>query len=168
VSKTKRVRRAIVEKESPAEREAFFWSKINFNGPLPRPELGRCWLWTGEITKYGYGVFCIKTKPRRHKRNAHRWIYEQLKGKVPEGFELDHLCRTRNCVRLNHLEVVTSRENTLRGFGPTAINARKTHCLRGHELSGNNIHTNPNKKTYRYCRACMDIYNSERRKRGKW
>lgn len=89
-----------------------------------------CWLWTGAIGRAtGYG----RTSDGNGKvRDAHRWIWEQLRGAVPEGLELDHLCRVRHCVNPDHLEPVTPRENTLRGVGASAINARKTRCPKGH------------------------------------
>ncbi len=61
-------------------------------------------------------------------------------GQIPSGLTLDHLCRVRNCVNPAHLEPVTHRENTLRGDGVTAINARKTSCHRGHPFAGENLY----------------------------
>jgi hypothetical protein len=58
---------------------------------------------------------------------------------VPTGLHLDHLCGNRSCVRPDHLEPVTQRENTLRGGSFSAVNAKKTHCIRGHEFAGENL-----------------------------
>ncbi|WP_420716357.1 HNH endonuclease signature motif containing protein [Streptomyces sp. H27-H1] len=63
---------------------------------------------------------------------AHRAAYELERGSIPEGADLDHLCRIRSCVNPWHLEPVSERENALRGNGPTGINARKTSCPSGH------------------------------------
>lgn len=82
---------------------------------------------------------------------AHRVAYEMLVGPIPEGKQLDHLCRQRTCWNPAHLEVVTGRENTLRGVGRTAVNAAKTHCSRGHELAGDNLYVHDGQ---RKCRAC--------------
>lgn len=95
-----------------------------------------CHVWQGSKDEKGYGLFqaagrrCVK---------AHRWIYEQTHGPIPAGLEPDHLCRVRACVNPEHLEPVTHRENVLRGEAPAALNARKTHCHRGHPLSGENL-----------------------------
>ena len=72
--------------------------------------------------------------------------------RIPDGKELDHLCRNRKCVNPKHLESVTHRENILRGETIMAENARKTHCWRGHPLSGKNLKLKPN--GHRQCRAC--------------
>lgn len=95
-----------------------------------KPGPNGCILWIGTIETNGYGRFMIN----KRRVTVHRWFYEQKKGPVPAGLVLDHLCRTRNCVNLDHLEPVTDAENMLRGVGAPAQNARKTHCLRGHEF----------------------------------
>lgn len=86
---------------------------------------------------------------------AHRIAYALHYQKEPSN-ALDHLCRNRACCNPSHLEDVSSRVNTLRGIGHTAINARKTRCPRGHELSGHNlvIVNAPNRLPYRVCRTC--------------
>lgn len=94
-----------------------------------------CWLWTGGHSVEGYGLFHLPY-PRRMVR-AHRFAWENTgHGAVPAGKQLDHLCRVPACVNPDHLEVVTTRENTLRGNGPSAQNAKKTTCPRGHAYSG--------------------------------
>lgn len=113
-----------------------FWSKVNKNGPVPdyRPDLGPCWLWTagtnGLTERNGYGRIWVVDRDVL----AHRWSYEALVGPIPEGLELDHLCRVHLCVRPSHLEPVTTRVNNLRGTSVAAVNALKTHCPQGHEL----------------------------------
>ena len=109
-----------------------------------------CWLWTGRIGKGGYG--------RLGPRLAHRAAYELFVGPVPQGFELDHLCRTPNCVNPQHLEPVTPEENWLRSHNPARINADKTHCKNGHEFTPENTLLNtrnrPSRRPYRRCRKC--------------
>lgn len=94
-----------------------------------------CHLWTGATNGWGYGRLQLGGRNYR----AHVLRYEKEIGPVPNGMQLDHLCRNRGCGNPSHLEPVTSRENTMRGVGPTSTNARKTHCVHGHPLSGSNL-----------------------------
>jgi hypothetical protein len=71
-----------------------------------------CWEWHGERIRNGYGRLWISTTQRML---AHRFAYELLIGPIPEGLDLDHLCRNRSCVNPAHLEPVTNRENVIRG-----------------------------------------------------
>jgi hypothetical protein len=90
-----------------------------------------CVLWTGAKTK-GYGT--IRTEPPESKhRNTHLVMWEMFNGPIPEGLELDHLCRNRACANVAHLEAIPHRENVLRGEGVAAFNARKKECGEGHE-----------------------------------
>jgi hypothetical protein len=121
-----------------------FWNKIK--------KTDTCWNWIGAKSFLGYGRF----KSGGRLLLAHRFSYELHKEKIPEGLTLDHLCRNPSCVRPDHLEAVTMKENTLRGIGPAAINARKTHCKRGHEFTVEN--TARYKTPYgiaRECRTCL-------------
>lgn len=131
-----------------------FWGCVNKAGPVPihRPELGPCWLWEGTVNKrYGYGYFHYD---RIHHR-AHVFIYRKMVGDIPEGLELDHLCRTRNCVNyVSHLEPVTPQENTFRGFSPAGINHRATHCVNGHEFIPCNMYVYIRSKTGNVNRVC--------------
>jgi HNH endonuclease len=98
------------------------------------PETG-CLLWTGCVhKKTGYGH--IKVEGRN--RCAHIVVYEEEVGPVPEGLELDHTCKNRACVEIDHLEPVTSKVNCHRSDSPAALNARKTHCDNGHLLMESN------------------------------
>lgn len=105
-----------------------------------------CMEWSGNIGKNGYARY---GKP---KRLVHRLVWERSHGRIPDGLTVDHLCRNRACVNVAHLEVVTLTENVLRGEGPTAQNARKTHCIRGHLLAGDNVSYRPT--GYRRCVTC--------------
>lgn len=115
---------------------------------LPEPNSG-CWLWDGNCTPDGYGMFTT-TSPA--KEGAHRFAYRNLVGPIPVGLQLDHKCRTRCCVNPEHLEPVSRKENILRGEAPPAINARRTHCVHGHKFTADNIRWR--KDGSKNCRKC--------------
>ncbi len=76
-----------------------------------------CWEWFGCKKPGGYGVFSIKKNNIHKTYNAHRWSYQYYIGNIPEGLVIDHLCRVRHCVNPIHMELVTMRENLMRGTG---------------------------------------------------
>lgn len=116
-----------------------------------------CWNWTGKIHKItGYGNFSANIGDGERKTFlSHRFSYEAYRDKIPEGMTIDHLCRNRRCVNPSHLEVVTLKENILRGNGISAINKRKTHCIRGHILSDKNLYITPDNR--RQCKKCGNM-----------
>lgn len=140
----------------PARERFFEKTRILENG---------CIEWTGGLNGAGYGQFYRGKRFRGDtgKTYAHRWAYEYFIGPIPDGLHLDHLCRNRRCVNPTHLEPVTVRENLLRGVGPSAMHARKTHCPAGHPYAGKNLYTNP--KGARYCRECGRIHAAKKRAR---
>lgn len=98
--------------------EQKFWEKVNKDGPMPKIAgwtLGQCWVWTGKLSYNGYGGFTASDDGRRDDVRAHRWSYEQERGRIPRGKQLDHLCRNRACVRPSHTEAVTCKTNIRRG-----------------------------------------------------
>ncbi len=115
-----------------------------------------CWVWNSFLTNKGYGKITSMGKTY----HAHRLSYEFFKGEIPDGFVLDHLCRNPKCVNPDHLEIVTMRENILRGCGLAAINAQRTHCVNGHEFSGKNTYYRKD----RYGRCCK-VCRKERSRR---
>lgn len=130
-----------------------------------------CWEWTGARSKRGYGVFGI-SNPRKN-LCAHRYSWELANERtVPEGLQLDHLCRNPRCVNPDHLEPVTHAENVRRGIAGQVNRERQlnlTHCKRGHEFSSDN--TGRDHRGHRYCITCsrmlhLNYYykNHERRK----
>ena len=129
-----------MSKISTAER---LWLKVQ--------KTDSCWLWTGGTNNYGYGLFWHNKKMRL----AHRVAYETINGFIPEGMQIDHLCRVRQCVNPSHLEVVTSKVNTSSGKGLASINAKKTHCPQGHSYSGDNLFLD--NRGFRNCRECHRI-----------
>ena len=122
---------------------------------------GKCWTWRRSLDPEGYG----QTNRRSQHVKAHRRAWEALVGPIPDGIHLDHLCRNRACVRPAHLDPVTCRENVLRGIGPSARNARKTHCASGHPFSGSNLRIISRGK--RECVICRRVWNRERSRRDR-
>lgn len=105
-----------------------------------------CWVWQATVSEHGYAVV--------NHAYVHRASHELFKGNIPDGMQIDHLCRNRRCVNPDHLEAVTQRTNLLRGESRPAANHRKTHCVRGHELSGDNIVRLASRPTERPCKVC--------------
>jgi hypothetical protein len=114
-----------------------FWDKV-------RKDADGCWRWTGAIQGAGYGNFWVDDKCRL----SHRVAYDMLVGPIPEGLELDHLCRNRECVNPAHLEPVTRTENQRRG-----LRAMRVECVNGHPYDAANTYRRPNGT--RDCRACI-------------
>ena len=109
-----------------------------------------CLLWTGALRK-GYGEVSVGGNKTRE---VHQLMYEWFVGPVPEGLELDHLCRVRRCASPAHLEAVTHAENMRRGTSLAAANAAKTHCQEGHEFNVTN--TIIVRTGARMCRPCKN------------
>lgn len=131
---------------------------------------GGCWLWTSSLhisdDFKGYGRYWVNGR----QVYAHRFAYEMLIGPIPDGFEIDHLCRRRCCVNPEHLETVTSAENTRRGL-VAQLRQEATHCKNGHEFTPENTlvydHKNNRRGYIRICRACRDRRGRERYMRLK-
>lgn len=114
-----------------------------------------CWIWRGAKAPPGYGQMRAGGAPRC----AHRISYRIFVGPIPDGLEIDHLCRVLLCVNPKHLEPVTHRENTLRGTSPTAKQAQKIVCNRGHVLPAATKHR-------RRCMICRRLTDREWRRRA--
>jgi hypothetical protein len=136
------------------ETEIRFWDKVNFNTE------NDCWEWKGAKNITDYGTITINNKALY----VHRISYEISKGKIPTGLQIDHLCRNRKCVNPEHLEAVSLRENLNRGIKHNQ-NSNKTHCVRGHELKGDNLYVKPDGA--RRCRKCNNEKQNIRRRRSK-
>ena len=107
-----------------------------------------CWNWTRFLDDEGYGF----TAFRGGYTKAHRAMYRELVGPIPDGLTLDHLCRNRACVNPEHMEPVTIRVNALRGDTAAARNAARTHCPQDHEYTVDNTYITP--EGSRRCRTC--------------
>jgi hypothetical protein len=135
----------VLRERREAKRVERFWARVD--------KTGECWEWMGARSN-GYG--------QTGRGSAHRAAYMLTKGPIPVGLELDHLCRNRGCVNPAHLEVVSHRENVMRSpIAPPALNARKTHCVRGHALP-----IGPEDRVCRQCqRSRADPTSNERSRR---
>ena len=125
-----------------------FWAKVK--------KTADCWIWIGGVTSKKYGSL--------HNVIAHRYAYEQAKGKIPDGLTIDHLCKQKLCVNPDHLEAVTRWENVRRGNTITGNNERKQFCVNGHAFTEEN--------TYRYhghrmCKTCLAIRDREYKARHR-
>lgn len=134
-----------------------FWEKVT--------KTETCWLWTGATSK-GYGHFA---RTKGDIVEAHVFAYELENGPIQRvagvRLTLDHLCRVRSCVRVSHLELVTNKENILRGEGFAGIKSRATHCVQGHEFTPENtiIRTNGTRR----CRTCAVRINQRTNERRR-
>lgn len=123
-----------------------------------------CWEWSASCTKAGYGQVMVGGK----QRYSHRLFYERFKGPIPEGLQLDHLCRNKRCCNPSHLEVVTGRVNVRRSTAPPAANAVATHCLNGHAFTEANTFTYSGKYgPKRQCRECKRLRQLQYTRRKK-
>lgn len=113
----------------------------------PEPNSG-CWIWIGARSVEGYGNY--------RGRAAHRFLYEELFGKVPEPLQLDHICNNTSCINPDHLRIVTPRQNWERSAATSRLNALRTTCANGHpydyrEAAGG-----------RRCRLCRNAWSRAR------
>lgn len=125
--------------------------QVKWNRPYFIADPDGCWEWRGTRAKFGYGMVTILGVPQV----VHRITY----GPIPDGLEIDHLCRNPCCVRPDHLEAVTHKVNMERG-----LVANKTQCRNGHEYTEKNTYVAPTGS--RQCKECRNIrararYNGE-------
>ena len=130
----------------------------------PCPTTG-CWLWTGCL-KTGYGYFRWDNSCA-HDR-AHHAAWRLFKGEIPQGMYVLHRCDVMACANPNHLWLGTQRDNVLDMYAKGRnrhYNALKTHCKRGHELSGDNLIILDGDG--RWCRTCKNMLAGQYRERKR-
>lgn len=141
---------------APGKRRALTQVELDRLWSRVRQDESGCWIWQGARYVCGYG----KLKIDQRTAYAHRVMYMIFVGDIPPGLYMDHLCRVRECCNPAHLEPVTPRENVMRSpISTPSINASKTHCRNGHELSGHNLIIT--REGWRLCRTCK---NANRRR----
>lgn len=112
-----------------------------------------CWLWTGCQNEQGYGIMCRKEIVSQR---AHRWVYAQTRGPVPQGLEVGHLCDHPWCVNPTHLKAMTHTENMSTALYPNRL---KTSCPQGHPYDDQNT------RHYSGRRGCLTCHRERERKR---
>lgn len=130
--------------------------RIILNNEKSKPTSTGCIEWTGRKDKHGYGLY--KVKGKRHL--AHRVSYQQSFGEIASGLLVCHTCDVRNCINPDHLFLGTNLDNVNDMLKKGRhYNQKKTHCLRGHEFSGDNLYVQvlKNGRTHRRCKACMKL-----------
>lgn len=123
-----------------------------------------CWPWTGQRTTGGYGT--MRTGPGQ-RDYVHRVAYRLYVGPIPDGSQIDHLCRNRACFNPGHLEIVSNRTNFLRGAHPNAIAYRTAMCRKDlHEMTPRNTMVSATTGARR-CRECNYAWQRARRSSPK-
>lgn len=118
-----------------------------------------CWVFTGALNAAGYGAIGDRGKVLR----THRVMYEHMVAEIPEGLQLDHLCRNRACCNPYHMEPVTNYVNWMRGEHRVVKVLRDGVCQRGHEMTPANTYRR--KSGGVLCRACVLENNRAYRRR---
>lgn len=118
-----------------------------------------CWLFEGAKDKDGYGQLTTRSDDGRSKSHrSHRVVWEHVVGLLRPWQVLDHRCPggpNRACANPAHLAPVTTRENTLLGRGPAALNAVRTTCVNGHPFTPDNTYVRSRKGGGRICKTCI-------------
>lgn len=154
--------RTEAKQRTPVDYEARFWAKVE--------KTDGCWLWKRPSSRDGYGRYAVAGRVV----GVHRFAYEICVGPIPDGLVIDHVCHNedpncaggpdcphRKCVNPAHLAAVTPGENALSGKSLWAVNARKTHCPKGHPYTTENtVIREIGGTSHRFCRACEKARNS--------
>ena len=137
------------------------------------PTLDGCATWTGVLDRHGYGKFVVKAGGRARQTGAHRAAWLAARGPIEGGLVIDHLCRNRACVNVEHMELVSNRVNTLRG-DHSAKKGRSgkrreapLHSCGKHGRTNGYIHTPPDGYARWICRECVRLRSAARRARQR-
>lgn len=114
-----------------------------------------CWNYQGSINPAGYGQIRQTT--------AHRFFWTHIRGDIPDGLQLDHLCLNKRCVNPSHLEPVTNAENQRRRSELITV------CKHGHDFTPENtvVKRAKNGDIKRNCRTCNKALSRAHRERKK-
>lgn len=136
---------------------------IRFNEKLNLLENG-CLEFLGHVNHNGYCSFRVGTKMYR----AHRFAWELYIGKIPDNLVLHHKCRNKKCCNINHLQIVTVKENLLLDETMASVNLSKTHCPKGHEYNSDNTRISKGKRSCVICNKIkLKLWNQKQaEKRG--
>lgn len=143
--------------------------RVTVMAPTPRPPFDRlmaevskpdgetgCWFSGLRPDSKGYAQVSDSSSGQVRMLRGHLVTYEEIVGPIPDGLELDHLCRVRACINPSHMEPVTHRENTMRGESAATVAAARTHCPSGHEYTGVR-----DRNGKRYCPTCRKAHQAK-------
>lgn len=106
-----------------------------------------CHISTYSVASHGYAQIGWMTKQHGHGgTTAHRAAWVHVHGQIPDGMTIDHVCKNRRCVNVDHMRMLTNYENARRTDGrdwPLG------ECANGHPNS-ENIDVNGK----HHCRIC--------------
>lgn len=82
---------------------------------------------TGTYIKYKYVVFA--NNKYRRKYLVHRLVYETFKGKIPEGYTIDHIDADSMNNNIDNLQCVTKQQNNSKANNYGKKNTKKSYLV---------------------------------------
>jgi hypothetical protein len=135
--------------------------KVDLKGPIAEG-LGHCWLYEAAKSN-DYGRFWLNGKLLP----AHTAAYLLFVGKIGSGLEPHHLCLRKQCIRPSHLKLLTRSQHVRLHDGAAGIHARKTHCIKGHPLSGANLKIMRRTRRNQLERVCLTCARERRQRHSE-